>query len=377
MTENDDYNEAVRRVANIAQTLVPVLDLTDLRSIRRLPDDIARLVHLEQIDLRGTLITKIEAIKGMTSICVLDLACTNVVDLETVRSLKNLEWLSLAETDVNDIFQLGQLPKLSSLSIRKTQVRDMRPLLSLRGLSLDPDPAIWFHGTPATANDPILAELSLIEDDTRRTIDTLSYLRSLPPYPDPLPSSAQKAQKPPARVTPTGLRRLSLSDARHILETDHPLIRGRCQRVVSEIDDALALQTLRIPNDPDALDAHNQVTQSLELAKALAVGLHEAIPTDFTDQTLTEEEVSRFKQAFDLAIDKLQQASKYIDSTNHSPTYGGVMRMGVAAMIGSVAAIAPGVTLAMSVPAVYAVLYGKAAAIEVFGQIKTPTQPSE
>ncbi|MEL7515740.1 MAG: hypothetical protein AAFV87_12635 [Pseudomonadota bacterium] len=53
------------------------------------------------------------------------------------------------------------------------------------------------------------------------------------------------------------------------------------------------------------------------------------------------------------------------------------MRMGVAAMIGSVAAIAPGVTLAMSVPAVYAVLYGKAAAIEVFGQIKTPTQPSE
>lgn len=187
MTENDQYKEAVRRISGISQTLEPALDLTDLEHIYGLPDEIAALSHLEQIDLRGTTIGKIEAIKGMSSICVLDVACTNVTDLDTIATLTNLEWLSIAETSVDDILPLVGLRKLSALSVRKTRVRDLRPLLELRGLSLDPEPAIWFHGTPATANDPLLAELSLIEDDTRRTTDTLAYLRTLPPYPEPLP----------------------------------------------------------------------------------------------------------------------------------------------------------------------------------------------
>ncbi|MEO0521976.1 MAG: leucine-rich repeat domain-containing protein [Pseudomonadota bacterium] len=342
MTENDQYEYAVRRIKDAKEDGRDWFHLVDYGDLYVIPSEIAELDRLQTLGIEDAPITDIAPLSALTGLRILSLHTTQVADLsplaaltglqtlqlsntpitdfsvlEAFKELKQLDlggtpfaapellsdlplvYLDLGGTPVDDAQPLGKIETLEDLDIGGTRIADMRPLAGFKKLGMG-EPhhrknGLNFKNCAATEADPKLEELSRIEDNVERTEQTLAYLGSLPPYPWPLPwlEATKPSSKP--RSTPTGLRRLSLSDARHLLETDHPLIRGRCQRVVSEIDDALALQTLRIPNDPDALDAHNQVTQSLELAKALAVGLHEAVPADFTDQTLTEEEVSRFK----------------------------------------------------------------------------------
>lgn len=176
--------------------------------------------------------------------------------------------------------------------------------------------------------------------------------------PDAVPSSTTQFLRP---------LKLSLSQARDILESDHPLLRDRCQKVVAEVDEALSYHNVRIPNDPDELAAHNQVTQSLQFAKALATSVHDALPADFSDRPVSEEDVSRFRAALADMHDKLVAAASYIDRTDHTPTYGGLLKLGCATALGGLVAIALGITVAGAIPAIYGLLYGKEAVKSIAG----------
>ncbi|ETD87512.1 hypothetical protein U716_00710 [Rhodobacter capsulatus B6] len=251
---------------------------------------------------------------------------------------------------------------------------------------------VEFSDCEATRRDAELTRLSDIDDDTIRTRETLAYLNTLPPWPEPYLPKARPDGKPPewiglgdgdrpplspspipgrGLVPPAGLRRLTLSDARALLETGHPILRDRCQRVVADIDEALALQAIRIPNDPAQLAAHEALSRTLVLCKAALMGIHDAIPEDLSDQPIDDAAAGRLRAAFDAALESLKEAARYIDRKDHTPTYGGLLRLGAATGVASIMAMAPGVTLAVALPTVYACLYGPEAAkaLKEFGKL--------
>ena len=298
---------------------------------------LAALKWLTKLDLSDTAVSDTAALGALTELEGLYLSRTQVSDIAPLVKLKGLEKLWLSNTPVMDTSIFATLKALNGLDLRNTQVIDLRPIATL---SLDTEGllnGLWFTGTPATEKDPELARLAAITNTHDRTAQTLAYLRTLPPWPEPLPwlqaedrtgKTRHNAPLSPSPVPgkglvpPAGLKRLSLADARRLLQSGHPVLRDRCQRVVAEIDDALAMLAVRIPNEPERLAEHNALTRTLTLAKAAMVDIHEAIPEALTDQPITDAEAGRLRAAFDAAIEKLKTAAAYVDRKDHTPTFG-------------------------------------------------------
>lgn len=368
--------------------LSPLRDLTELRTLwlnDTAVSDLSPLRYLTALDdlsLDWTAVSDLSPLRDLTALWDLSLNQTAVSDLSPLCDLTELASISLYQTAVNDLSPLRDLTALESLSLDETAVSDLRPIGILSFAAPHRWDGLSFADTPATAHDPELHRLSQIEDYVQRTRETLAYLKTLPPWPAPLPwlpdasshpaprvPSRQGEPLPPAIPLPAGLRRITLAEARHILVSDRPQLRARCQHVVAELDDALAIQALRIPNEPDQLAAHTAITNSLTLAKAALMGLHDALPKDDLDRPVTEAEVAALRAAFDALLGKLKSAAAYVDRTDHTPTYGGLLRLGCATGVASVLCLFPGVAMMAAIPAVYTMFYGGPAAIKALGEI--------
>lgn len=373
MTEAEKaYQAALEEIERVKREGRKYISLTNkhFRELDRLPPELSQLSGLSSIDIRSTAIA----------------------DIAPVAELYKLQGLDLSNTAVTDLSPLAKLLQLSDVILRGTAVSDLRPLSKLEQLGTRGLPGLAFTKTLATECDAELAKLSKIEDVETRSLATLAYLNTLPPWPEPYLPKARPDGKPPewiglrdgdrpplspspipgrGLVPPAGLRRLTLSDARALLETGHPILRDRCQRVVADIDEALALQAIRIPNDPDQLAAHEALSRTLVLCKAALMGIHDAIPEDLSDQPIDDVAAGRLRAAFDAALESLKEAARYIDRKDHTPTYGGLLRLGAATGVASIMAMAPGVTLAVALPTVYACLYGPEAAkaLKEFGKL--------
>ncbi|MFN7003668.1 MAG: leucine-rich repeat domain-containing protein, partial [Roseinatronobacter sp.] len=114
--------------------------------------------------------------------------------------LVNLRHLSLDGTNVEDISVLSNSTNLESLSLNSCQVGDLRPVANMRKLAWYNSHGLRFRNTPATNWDTKLEELSKIEDDEDRVYQTLTYLRSLPPWPDPYTPAATPDGRPPQPI---------------------------------------------------------------------------------------------------------------------------------------------------------------------------------
>ena len=204
-----------------------------------------------------------------------------------------------------------------------------------------------------------------IEDDKERTKKTLAYLRSLPPWPEPLgpvqPSIGQgTGNQRDTNDGPAGLSRLSLSRARAVLEHDYPDLRDRCSYVVGQLNDVLAAQLPAKPNDPEKLADWEHLLRTLELSRAAMIGLHEALPEGISDRPVTEEDAKRLRDRFQAAIELLQTASRYLDGAaeDHGRTYAGLLKLGVCAAVASPLALVSGTTFAITAGAIHVMLYG-------------------
>jgi Leucine-rich repeat (LRR) protein len=137
---------------------------------------------------------------------------TNVAILTDLSEMPFLGVLSLQNTQVSSIEPLSGLQRLFSLNLTGSKVGDLRPALTFKSLK-NPNSieqilysGLSFRDTPAAASSPELTVLSQIEDDYESTERTLAYLRTLPPYPEPLPWDA-----PPEPAT-DNLPRILLND---------------------------------------------------------------------------------------------------------------------------------------------------------------------
>lgn len=396
---NEDWDEALRRIEEVRKSGGDHLSLRNLK-IDNLPPEVASLTTLVVLDLYGTQIndaglTQIEGltglqwlnlcgtqitdagltqIEGLTGLEALDLAGTQITDagLIQIAGLHGLQTLYLNGTQITDagLAQIAGLTELRNLSLAGTQIKDLRPLLFLPVLTEGPwgrSPRLLLNDTPALSDPALAAAMEQDNwEDQRKAL--LAHLRSLPEWPEEATQARQdRSTKDKA---PRIFKKLTTRSAREMLETNHPLIRDRCQAVVAELDRGLAYHRMHIPNDDQALADHRQVEKALTYGKGMMESVHDAVPENFTDRPLSEEEVSRFRDALNGAVDQLRAASRYIDRPDHTPTYGGLLKLGCATAVGSVFALMPGVAVAYAIPAVFSALYGKDAVMKALASGK-------
>ncbi len=155
---------------------------------------IAGLSELKMLWLDGSQVTNIHPIADLTALMSLWLSNTNVADITPVERFAKLQSLGLGELQIGDIMPLAGLEALQALDLSGTQVADLRLLRNMAKLGGHKNTGLWFYHTPAL-RDPELARLSEIEDDQTRTKETLAYLRTLPPWPEPLPWEVEQTRK--------------------------------------------------------------------------------------------------------------------------------------------------------------------------------------
>lgn len=208
------------KLENLYLDRTPIADLApvaELFGLRRLSlsksavtdlGPVARLVALETLYLKQTAVTDLAPIAGLIMLRRLALNQTAITDLAPIASLFRLEFLSLSKSAITDLTPISGLSSLRSLHMRQTLVTDLSPIAKLAGLqqiSLDnakvadlrpiihldklgtAPMGLTYKRTMAAETDGELARLAEIKNHADRARQTLAYLATLPPWPEPLP----------------------------------------------------------------------------------------------------------------------------------------------------------------------------------------------
>ncbi|CUX81549.1 MAG: Leucine Rich repeats (2 copies) [Roseibaca calidilacus] len=195
------YEAARAEIARVKATVGDTLyfDAEDYRALTTLPPEIAELTGLETLVLRNTQITDLAPLAGLTRLQTLVLRNTQITDLAPLAGLTGLKRLDLCNTQITDLAPLAGLTGLKRLNLHSTQITDLRPIEALHKLRTD-ILGLTFQNTPAADHDAKLTELAELEDTQDRTRQTLAYLRSLPPWPDPYTPAATPDGSPPKPI---------------------------------------------------------------------------------------------------------------------------------------------------------------------------------
>ena len=177
--------------------LTPLADLTALRSLYASETQVSNLTPLadlhalKNLALGRTNVIDITPLLGLTSLEWLAIYDTQISNFAPLANLTKLKSLYLGQTKIGELGSLANKTELESLSLDFTEVSDLRPIRDLPLNVGEEQDGLSFSYTPATEKDPELARLAKIEDNATRTRDTLAYLKTLPPWPEPyLPEAA-------------------------------------------------------------------------------------------------------------------------------------------------------------------------------------------
>jgi Leucine-rich repeat (LRR) protein len=161
---------------------------------------LATLTALQTLTLEETAVSDLAPLAALTALQELYLDETAVSDLAPLAGLTALQRLDLTQTAVSDIAPLAGLAKLTDLVLDEGQVADLRPIRGLAALGTNREPGLGFRDTPATRADGTLARLAGIEDPEDRARETLAYLNTLPPWPEPYTPSERPDGEPPQPI---------------------------------------------------------------------------------------------------------------------------------------------------------------------------------
>lgn len=160
---------------------------------------LAGLTELWTLDLDQTRVSDLSPLVGLTQLKNLYLRDTEISDLSPLVGLTQLKNLWFDQTKVSDLSPLAGLTELESLWLNRTGVIDLRPIRTAASL-VKGDTGLVFHDIPATRADAELLRLSQIKDHKKRTRETLAYLESLPPWPEPYKPKARGDGGPPQPI---------------------------------------------------------------------------------------------------------------------------------------------------------------------------------
>lgn len=178
------------------------LDTEAFRSLTHIPLEIINVKGLGHLNLNWTKVRDLSPIRDLTGLQSLWLDQTGVSDLSPIRDLTGLKVLLLTQTGVSDLSPIRDLAGLQSVWFSQTGVIDIRHLINMDKLGDGPLGGLWFDGTPAVQYDRELARLAEIDDHTQRAKKTIAYLKTLPPWPKPLPWLANVGSPSPQTPNP-------------------------------------------------------------------------------------------------------------------------------------------------------------------------------
>ena len=239
------YTAALQEIEKVRAEGKKVLDLSGeaFADLDRIPPEVAGIAGLVKLTMNGTKISDLSPLRGLTTLNILLLDRTAVSDLSPLRDLIALHTLWLDKTDVSDLSPLRDLTALNDLTLTNTKVSqlnalrgltgltrlwlswtkvsnidalrgmteldtltldgtkvsDLRPIAHLTRLGSAPNTELSYSWTPAAASSPTLTALAHSGYHRKRTRETLAYLKTLPPWPEPLPW--EQAEEPPLTVT--------------------------------------------------------------------------------------------------------------------------------------------------------------------------------
>jgi hypothetical protein len=208
-TEISFHDEAFRALTHIPPEIADIKWLTSFKLDRTKVSDLSpirNLTELQSLRLTGTKVSDLSPIRDLTGLRTLWLNQTGVSNLSPIRDLTGLLSLRLTGTGVSDLSSIRDLSELRTLWLQQTGVSDLRHLIHMNQLGDGPFGGLWFFDTPAVEHDPELARLAEIEDKSRRVKETIAYLKTLPPWPEPLPWLTNAGSSPPQAPNPQPLR---------------------------------------------------------------------------------------------------------------------------------------------------------------------------
>lgn len=158
------------------------------------------LSSLYRLDIGQTLVVDIAPLRHLNALSYLDASQTAVCDIAPLENLGSLRRLWLHQTQVSDLGPLAELTGLVYLTLQGSKVADLRPIRSLNQLGTDRPPGLSFIDTPATLVDAEIARLALVGNPNFRARQTLAYLNTLPPWPEPYTPKARPDGLPPVPI---------------------------------------------------------------------------------------------------------------------------------------------------------------------------------
>lgn len=186
--------------------ITPLAGLADLNSLdlaeTRIVDltAVERLIGLETLSLAKTAVSDLAPLAALNMLETLNLAETPIFDLNPIASLTLIDTLDLSLSSVSDLSPLMRLTALSRLRLQGSRAADLRPIRRLVRLGRTSEAGLVFADTPATRLDAELARMAEIEDNRERVRQTLAYLDSLPPWPEPYTPKARPDGLPPEPI---------------------------------------------------------------------------------------------------------------------------------------------------------------------------------
>ena len=128
------YEAAKARIMAAREEDLRVLRFSDLGGLGELPPELGEMENVIQLDLRGTAVSDISVLSGLTSLRILNLRGTLVEDLSPLAGLQRLDILDVSGTWVHDLQPLTELPSLRRLDIGGTWTASLAPLLDVSAL---------------------------------------------------------------------------------------------------------------------------------------------------------------------------------------------------------------------------------------------------
>jgi hypothetical protein len=316
----DAYRAATAYIEEARKRGVRTLDLDqdEFRALEHLPDNIVKLTHVTTLDLSNLPISDISALRGfsqlqtlrlsrtqitdftplqsLTRLKGLDLSGTQITDITPLQELAGLRKLDLAYTQVTDITPLKNLSGLQTLFISGTQVNDLRPIADLRSLRDGALQGLYFRETPAASASQELRRLTEIRNSQQRTRETQAYLKTLPPWPEPLPWE----EGPPREAGTSDDKPPSVP-----VETPAPL------RVLFDND------VLRPARPGDGLDeeAHRRAVQGWDTLRDYLADLADQRPRIGNAMPRLERSMGRLETLLNEAYDAINSISVGIQGT--------------------------------------------------------------
>jgi Leucine-rich repeat (LRR) protein len=148
MVDNDDIQEATRRIKEAIETGETKLSLKDLKGVTSLSDldvDIAAATTVTHLNLGGTQITDITPIAGLTGITALYLGNTQITDITPIASMTGITTLILDNTPISDITPIAGMAGITTLSLSNTQITDITPIAGMTRIT-----TLYLDNTPIT-----------------------------------------------------------------------------------------------------------------------------------------------------------------------------------------------------------------------------------